>query len=94
MSAALEEEVPKKKRKRREIARRRVVNLPDDYSWWLETNLESLGYDNVPQAIRELSLTGLEEHFSVSTKDISVAYKKHKADELLAEIQALESDDA
>ena len=99
MSAALDEKEAKKAarkkvRKRREVARRRIVNLPDDYSWWLENNLDRLGYANVPQAIRELSRIGLLAGMSVSDNDIAVAYKKHQLEKLHAEIEAMEGEGA
>lgn len=94
MSAALEPETAKKRRKRREVARRRVVNLPDDLSWWLEENHKRLGFENVPQALKALAITGLEAQHSVSLKEIRVAYKKHEVDQMMAEIEALEVDDA
>lgn len=94
MSAALEPETAKKRRKRREVARRRVVNLPDDLSWWLEENHKRLGFENVPQALKALAISALATDHGTSLKDIKVAFKKHEVDLMMAEIDAMEGDDA
>lgn len=85
-NADLKPEQRKKARKRREIQRRHVITMPDDFAYYLREHMAEFGTVNVAQAVRILALEGLHQR-GVTSVLVRAEYKAYLAVKAQAEAE-------